>query len=105
MDDIRLSNILVDYDNGELLFRIFYDERQKNKCLSLDNLYLSPERLEEWNTGNFGAHYFEDKIVFECGLLLLDLMTYECQESFYHSAEQLNIKTIEKKLSSNSISI
>lgn len=58
VDDIRPSNILVDAENGDPVFRIFYDERQKNKCLSLDNLYLSPERLEEWNSGNFGAYYF-----------------------------------------------
>ena len=103
VDDIRTSNVLVDIGEsgdaaGGIVFRIFYDERQKNKCLSLDQLFLSPERLEEWRSGNFGAYYFEDKIVFECGLMLLDVMTEECQESFYLNVNEFNWKTLERKL-------
>ena len=48
IDDVRPSNLVVEGPKDRYVFRLFYDERQKNKFLDMRGLYISQERIEEW---------------------------------------------------------
>ena len=64
-------------------------------------MYLSPERLEEWSSGEFGTGDFEAKMAFECGLLVLDLMTHENQQSLYLTTGKVDLDAVDNKLLRN----